>query len=82
VAVRINPVTSPEHALDLTLLKEIAPYIDDVMLAKAGEQHGITEVERAGGTAHLFTWRNSDSADNRASEVAQDRRPDICTQTG
>lgn len=48
VAVRINPVTSPEHALDLTLLKEIAPYIDDVMLAKAGEQHGIAELDELG----------------------------------
>ena len=48
VAVRINPVTSPEHSLDLSLLKEIAPYVDDVMLAKAGEQHGIAELDKLG----------------------------------
>jgi len=48
VALRINPVSSPEQTLDLTLLREIAPYIDDVMLAKAGEQHGIAELVELG----------------------------------
>jgi len=45
VAVRINPVGSPEHPLDLGLLREIAPFVDDVMLAKAGEQGGIRELD-------------------------------------
>lgn len=45
VALRINAVSSPEHALDLALLREIAVHIDDVMLAKAGEERGITEID-------------------------------------
>lgn len=48
VALRINPVSSPEHALDLALLKEIAPFVDDVMLAKAGERDGIAELDALG----------------------------------
>lgn len=48
VAVRINPVTSPEHELDLSLLREIAPYVDDIMLAKAGEHRGIAELDELG----------------------------------
>lgn len=48
VAVRINPVTSTEYILDLLLLRKISPFIDDVMLAKAGEQRGIAELDELG----------------------------------
>lgn len=45
VALRINAVSSPEHTLDLALLREIGAHIDDVMLAKAGEERGIAELD-------------------------------------
>lgn len=46
VAVRINAVSSPEHPLDLALLEQIHTCVDDVMLAKAGECHGVEELEK------------------------------------
>ncbi|MBX3721940.1 MAG: hypothetical protein KF713_08880 [Turneriella sp.] len=44
VAIRINPMGTPENKLDLKLIAEIYPYIDDVMLAKAGEQEGLRDL--------------------------------------
>jgi citrate lyase beta subunit len=43
-AVRINPVDTPEHARDLALLSDIAPFVDVVMLAKAGDTGDPGEV--------------------------------------
>lgn len=45
VAIRINALGTAECALDLKLIEHIARYIDDVMLAKAGEKRGVTELE-------------------------------------
>lgn len=45
VALRINPMYTPENTLDLRLIEKIFPYIDDVMLAKAGENRGVQELE-------------------------------------
>lgn len=44
VAIRINPMGTPENKLDLKLIADIYPYIDDVMLAKAGEQEGLRDL--------------------------------------
>lgn len=44
VAIRINPMGTPENHLDLRLIEMIYPHIDDVMLAKAGEGEGIRDV--------------------------------------
>lgn len=45
VAIRINAMHSAENYLDLRLIEQIYPYIDDIMLAKAGEAKGVSELE-------------------------------------
>lgn len=44
VAVRINQMGSAENSLDLRLIENIYPHIDDVMLAKATEVRGVVEI--------------------------------------
>lgn len=44
VAIRINQFRTPEYEEDLKLIREIHPWIDVVMLAKAGELYGDAEV--------------------------------------
>jgi citrate lyase subunit beta / citryl-CoA lyase len=54
VALRINAMQSEENLLDLTLLEAIAPHVDDVMLAKAGEVNGRADVEELAGILKSF----------------------------
>ena len=44
VAVRINPFRTDEYEKDLALIRDLADYIDVVMLAKAGEAYGSAEI--------------------------------------
>jgi len=44
VAIRINQFRTKEYEEDLKLIKEIHPYIDVIMLAKAGELYGDAEI--------------------------------------
>ncbi len=44
VAVRINCFLSDEYNKDLQLIQDIAPHVDVVMLAKAGERYGLAEI--------------------------------------
>ncbi|NNJ92107.1 MAG: aldolase [Gammaproteobacteria bacterium] len=44
VAIRINQFRTKEYEEDLKLIKQIHPYIDVIMLAKAGELYGDAEV--------------------------------------
>lgn len=45
VALRINQMYSAENLLDMRLIEKIYPYIDDIMLAKAGELKGGNEID-------------------------------------
>jgi len=44
VAIRINQFRTREYEEDLKLIKQIHPYIDVIMLAKAGELYGDAEI--------------------------------------
>ncbi len=44
IALRINPFRTTEYDLDLALIKDMAPFIDVVILAKAGEVYGAAEI--------------------------------------
>ncbi len=44
IAIRINPFRTEEYDEDLKLLKQIHPYIDAIVLAKAGEVYGDAEI--------------------------------------
>lgn len=44
IAIRINPFRTDEYEADLKLIKQIHPYIDVIMLAKAGEVYGDAEI--------------------------------------
>lgn len=44
VAIRINQFRTEEYEEDLKLIKQIHPYIDVIMLAKAGELYGDAEI--------------------------------------
>lgn len=44
IALRINPFRTPEYEKDLVLIKQMAPFIDVVILAKAGEVYGAAEI--------------------------------------
>jgi citrate lyase beta subunit len=44
IAVRINQFRTEEYELDLQLIRQIHPYIDVIMLAKAGELYGDAEI--------------------------------------
>ena len=44
IAIRINPFRTDEYEADLKLIKQIHPYIDAIMLAKAGEVYGDAEI--------------------------------------
>ena len=44
IAIRVNPFRTEEYELDMQLVKDMAPHIDVVMLAKAGEAYGAPEV--------------------------------------
>lgn len=44
IALRVNPFRTDEYELDIELIKDLADYIDVVMLAKAGEAYGAAEV--------------------------------------
>lgn len=45
VVIRINPLYTAENSLDMRLIENIFPHIDDVMLAKAGETNGVAELD-------------------------------------
>lgn len=44
VAIRINPFRTDEYEHDIAFVRDMADYIDAVMLAKAGEAYGAAEV--------------------------------------
>jgi len=44
IAIRINQFRTKEYEEDLKLIKQIHPYIDVIMLAKAGELYGDAEI--------------------------------------
>lgn len=44
VAIRTNSFRTEEYELDMQLVRDLADYIDVVMLAKAGEAYGAAEV--------------------------------------
>jgi citrate lyase beta subunit len=44
IAIRINPFRTDEYELDMKLVRDMAEYIDVVMLSKAGEAYGAAEV--------------------------------------
>ena len=44
IAIRINPFRTEEYEKDLLLIRDLADYIDVVMLAKAGEAYGSAEI--------------------------------------
>ncbi len=44
LALRINPFLTDEYRKDLELVRDIAAYLDDVVLAKAGEGYGEAEI--------------------------------------
>lgn len=44
IAIRANSFRTDEYELDMQLVKDMADYIDVVMLAKAGEAYGAAEV--------------------------------------
>ncbi|HEY8085676.1 MAG TPA: aldolase/citrate lyase family protein [Methylophilaceae bacterium] len=44
IALRVNPFRTEEYELDIELVKDMADFIDVVMLSKAGEAYGAAEV--------------------------------------
>ncbi len=44
VAIRVNPFRTHEYELDMAMVRDMADYIDVIMLAKAGEAYGAPEV--------------------------------------
>ncbi|MBI2379839.1 MAG: aldolase [Gammaproteobacteria bacterium] len=44
IALRINPFRTEEYDKDLELIKDVADYIDVIILAKAGEVYGAAEI--------------------------------------
>lgn len=44
IAIRVNPFRTEEYELDMALVRDMAEYIDVIMLAKAGEAYGSAEV--------------------------------------
>jgi len=44
IAIRCNSFRTTEYELDMQLVRDMGAYIDDVMLAKAGEAYGAAEV--------------------------------------
>jgi citrate lyase beta subunit len=44
IAIRCNSFRTAEYELDMQLVRDMGAYIDDVMLAKAGEAYGAAEV--------------------------------------
>jgi citrate lyase subunit beta / citryl-CoA lyase len=44
IAIRCNSFRTVEYELDMKLVSDMGAYIDDVMLAKAGEAYGAAEV--------------------------------------
>lgn len=44
IAIRVNPFRTEEYDLDMALVREMAEFIDVIMLAKAGEAYGSAEV--------------------------------------
>jgi len=44
VAIRVNPFRTAEYELDMEMVRDMADYIDAIMLAKAGEAYGAAEV--------------------------------------
>ncbi len=44
IALRINQFRTSEYEADLKLIKQVHPYIDVIMLAKAGELYGDAEI--------------------------------------
>jgi citrate lyase beta subunit len=44
IAVRINPFLTEEYKKDLLMVRELAEYIDVLVLAKAGEVYGAAEI--------------------------------------
>lgn len=44
VAIRVNPFRTHEYELDMEMVRDMADYIDVIMLAKAGEAYGAAEV--------------------------------------
>ncbi|MCS6985252.1 MAG: aldolase/citrate lyase family protein [Leptospiraceae bacterium] len=44
IALRINPFLTEEYHHDLQLVADLAPFLDDVVLAKAGEAYGEAEI--------------------------------------
>lgn len=44
VAIRVNPFRTEEYERDMELVRDMADFIDVIMLAKAGEAYGAAEV--------------------------------------
>ncbi|ROH85560.1 aldolase [Pseudomethylobacillus aquaticus] len=50
VALRVNPFRTDEYELDMALVRDMADYIDVIMLSKAGESYGAAEVRDLSNT--------------------------------
>ncbi len=44
IAIRINPFRTEEYEKDLEMLREVAEFVDVIILAKAGEVYGAAEI--------------------------------------
>ncbi|MDN3651239.1 aldolase/citrate lyase family protein [Thalassotalea ponticola] len=44
IAVRINPFRTEEYEKDLQMIRQVADYVDVIVLAKAGESYGAAEI--------------------------------------
>jgi citrate lyase beta subunit len=44
IAIRVNPFRTEEYERDMQLVRDLADYIDVIMLSKAGEAYGAAEV--------------------------------------
>lgn len=44
VAIRVNPFRTDEYEKDMRLIRDLAEFVDVVMLAKAGEAYGAAEI--------------------------------------
>jgi citrate lyase subunit beta / citryl-CoA lyase len=49
IALRINPFRTAEYEKDLELIKDMSPFIDVIILAKAGEVYGAAEIRDLSG---------------------------------
>lgn len=57
VALRVNPFRTEEYEKDMKLVRDMADFIDVVMLAKAGEAYGAAEIRDLSALLAAFNHR-------------------------